>query len=156
MTTTSRLLQMRNLIYDFKTFGERQKFKFATCLFFTCGDDDLVEVYLDEIATAAFKSVRETEEAFGLNPGDLGDPHDLILLLISTSVVHEWLHHEIGLDECSVGFATEQLQNALVEPDWPCERAEKQQAMASSRRVPILAVPLSGASVFSNTMDGGK
>ena len=81
MTATTRLLHMRNMIYDFKTFPERQKFKFATCLFFTCGDDDLVEVYLDEIATAAYKSVRETEKAFDLKPGDLGDPYDLIILL---------------------------------------------------------------------------
>jgi len=155
MTATARLLHMRNMIYDFKTFADRQKFKFATCLFFTCGDDDLVEIYLDEIATAAFKSVRETEKALGLNPGDLGDPYDLIMLLISTSLVHEWLHHEGGLDERSVGFATEHLQNAVVEQDWPVERAEEQ-AVASSRSVPILPVPVAGASVFSNATGGGK
>jgi len=154
MTATSRL-HMRNMIYDFKTFAERQKFKFATCLLFTCSDDDLVEVYLDEIATAAFKSASETEKAFGLNPGDLGDPYDLIILLISTTVVHEWLHREPRLDESPVAFATEQLQNALVESDWPRECAEEQ-AVASSCSVPILPVPVAGAPVFSNAMGGGK
>lgn len=124
MTATTRPLHMRDMIYDFKTFAERQKFKFATCLFFTCSDDDFVEVYLDEIARAVFKA-RETERAFGLNSGDLGDPHDLIVLLISTSLVHEWLHHQAGLDEAPVAFATEQLQNALIYPDWPRTHQEE-------------------------------
>ena len=111
--------KIREMIFDFTTFRNRTKFKLATCIFFTNRESDFVEVYLDEIAAAAFQSAEETERLLGLKPGVLGSTYKLLYLLISTSIVHEWLHHEIGLEEKCVGFAEEQVQNALINSNWP-------------------------------------
>ena len=52
---SSELLAMAGTNFDFTTYPKRTLFTFATCLFFTRRGTDYVEVYLDEIATAAFR-----------------------------------------------------------------------------------------------------
>jgi hypothetical protein len=80
--------------------------KYAIC-------NNCIEPYIDKIATAAFRSLHEAGKGFGPDFGDRGNLYDLVVVLISASVVHEWLHDEAGLDEASVRFATEQVIGAL-------------------------------------------
>lgn len=112
------------MIFDFTTSAQRKLYTFGTCLSFT--REDVVEIYLDEIATAAFKSVAKIVQLAGVETiANIVDPRELTTLFISITLVHEWLHHEIGLDESPVAFATEQLQNALIDSDWPRTRPEE-------------------------------
>jgi hypothetical protein len=122
------------MLFDFTTYSKRKKFTFATCMFFTRRDDDYTEVYLDEIASAAYQANAETERILGIAPGDL-DVIEFIVHLISTSVVHEWLHEEANLEERPVRFATEQLDKILTDHDWPCAVPEKQRSMVWSHMV---------------------
>ena len=115
------------MIWDFKTWPERSKFTFATCLFFTRREHDAVEVYMDEIATAAFSKV-EPNDLLHLAPDDLPDHCDLIGFLIMEAVVHEWLHHEENLDERPIRFACEQVKNALIQSGWPARDHDYSQA----------------------------
>jgi hypothetical protein len=104
---------------DFTTWAKRTHFRFATCMFFTnTGNDRCVEVYLDEIATAAYKACTEVARALRLNAGGL-DPAYFIGHLISTTLAHEWLHEEVKLEERPARWATEQLEAALFVADWP-------------------------------------
>jgi hypothetical protein len=104
------------MIWDFTTYAQRELYKFATCIFFARSKDERVEIYLDEIATAAFEATRRLIHRFGLNPKIVADPYDLIVILIAESVVHEWLHHEAHLEERGAEFAGEQLHQAFLEP----------------------------------------
>jgi hypothetical protein len=108
------------MIWDFTTYAQRELYKFATCILFTRSEDDRVEVYLDEIATAAFEAKHRLIQDFGLKPKTIADPCDLIVLLIAGAVVHEWLHHEAHLEEKAARFASEQLYDAFLEPPSPC------------------------------------
>lgn len=112
-----------DMILDFTTYTRRELYKFATCLFFTRSENDRVEVYLDEIATAAFKAAEENARLFGVGPvqADALEPSKLITLLISTCIVHEWLHYEMKLEEHPVVFATDHVLHALTDPEWPRE-----------------------------------
>jgi hypothetical protein len=64
--------------------------------------------------------VHETEQAFGVSTGRLDNRCSLVAVLVSASVVHQWLHHEARLDEASGRFATEQVAKALTDsgPRW--------------------------------------
>jgi hypothetical protein len=104
------------MIWDFTTYAQRELYKFATCIFFTRSKDERVEIYVDEIATAAFEARRRLICRFGLKPKIVPDPYDLIVVLIAGAVVHEWLHHEAHLEERAARFASEQLYEALLEP----------------------------------------
>jgi hypothetical protein len=97
------------LIWDFTTYRQRELYKFAACIFFTRSKDDRVEIYLDEIATAAFDARHRLIHHFGLKPKEVAKPYDLIVLMIAGAVVHEWLHHETHLEEKAARFASEQL-----------------------------------------------
>jgi hypothetical protein len=108
------------MIYDYTTYSKRQKFAFATCMFFTRREDNCVEVYLDEIAAAACRANDEVAAKLGLEPADL-DVVEFIGHLISSSVVHEWLHFEENTEERSARFATEQLEAALTKENWQGE-----------------------------------
>jgi len=108
-----------DMIYDFTTYAHRELYKFATCIFFTRSENDRVEVYLDEIAAAAFEAKRRLIHVFGLNAEKFSDPVGLIVPMIADAVVHEWLHHEIDLDERPARFASEQLYAALLDKTWP-------------------------------------
>jgi hypothetical protein len=112
-----------DMIFDFTTYAKRDFYKFATCLFFTRSEGDRVEVYLDEIATAVYKAADENARLFGLGPVQPSalEPSNLIMLLISTCVVHEWLHHEQNLEERPVVYATEHVLHGLTDPEWPRE-----------------------------------
>jgi hypothetical protein len=101
------------LSYDFTTYPQRQKFTFATCQFFTRGAPDRIEVYLDEIATAAYQANTEAERVLGIAPGGL-DLTNFISYLIAGSIVHEWLHSVEGLEERQVAFATDDLEKAVL------------------------------------------
>jgi hypothetical protein len=104
------------MIWDFTTYAQRGLYKFATCIFFTRSKDERVEIYVDEIATAAFEARRRLNHRVGLKPKIVADPYDLIVLLIAGAVVHEWLHHQADLEEKAARFASEQLYKALLEP----------------------------------------
>ena len=97
------------MIWDFTIYAQRELYKFATCIFFTRSEDDRVEVYLDEIATAAFDARRQLIHHLSLKAEEVGEPYGLIVLLIADVVVHEWLHHEAHLEEKAARFASEQL-----------------------------------------------
>jgi hypothetical protein len=117
------------MIYDYTTYSKRQKFAFATCMVFTRRENDYVEVYLDEIAAAACRANDEVAARLRLKPADL-DLVTLIGHLVSTSVVHEWLHFEENAEERSACFATEQLEAALTKENWQgedltCEMTKK-------------------------------
>jgi len=104
------------MIWNFTTYAQRELYKFATCLTFTRSESDRVEVYLDEIATAAFAATRRLIHRFGMKPKMVADPCDLIVLLIAEAAVHEWLHHEAHLEEKAARFASEKLHQAFLEP----------------------------------------
>jgi hypothetical protein len=103
------------LNWDFTTYRQRELYKFASCFFFTRSEDDRVEIYLDEIATAAFDARRRLIHQLSLKAQEFGEPYDLIVLLIADAVVHEWLHHEAHLEEKVARFASEQLNRAFSE-----------------------------------------
>jgi len=107
-------LHKQRMIWDFTTYAQRKVYKFAACMFFTRSKDDRVEVYLDEIATAAFEAIHRLIHHFGLKSKMVADPSDLVVLLIAGAVVHEWLHHEAQLEEEAVRFASEQFYQAFL------------------------------------------
>ena len=43
------------------------------------------------------------------------DGWELTTLLLFTSLVHEWFHHEMDLEERAAVFATEQTMRAIVD-----------------------------------------
>ena len=87
------------MIWDFTTYSQRRLYKFSTCILSTRSEDDRVEVYLDEIATAAFEAERRVIHHLGLEAKKVPDACDLVVLMIAEAVVHEWLHHEAHLEE---------------------------------------------------------
>jgi len=103
-----------DMIFDFTTYPQRRKFSFGACMFFT----RTVEVYLDEIAVGAYRANIETASALGVNPTFL-DIVPFISLLIATTMVHEWLHAEENLEEGPTQFATQQVEEALRNENWP-------------------------------------
>jgi len=116
----SERLHEQDMIWDFTTYAKRELYKFATCILFTRSKDDRVEIYLDEIATAAFEAEHRLIHHLGLEAKEVADPCDLIVLIIAGAVVHEWLHHEAHLEEKTARFATDQLYEAFLEPPSPC------------------------------------
>jgi len=135
MLDVSERLHKQDMIWDFTTYGQRELYKFAACILFTRSRDDRVEVYLDEIATAAFEAKHRLVHHLGLKPKTVADPSDLIVLLIAGAVVHEWLHHEAHLEEKAARFASEQLYEAFLEPPSQCFasmgcRAERKRQVA--------------------------
>jgi hypothetical protein len=110
-----------DMIWDFTTYAQRELYKFATCIFFTRSQDDHVEVYLDEIATAAFDAKRKLIMSLGLSPDHIPEPYELIGMMISEAIIHEWVHHEENLEEKPARFASDQLHRALTLPEWPRE-----------------------------------
>jgi len=125
------------MIWDFTTYAQRELYKFATCMYFIRREGDHVEVYLDEIATAAFVATERNQKLFSVGrvPLDALDPCNLTMLLLSCSVVHEWLHYEADLEEKPVQFATEQLLHALTNPYWGQEGVVKTAHMVWSHTV---------------------
>jgi len=118
------LQSAQDIIYDFTTYARRKLYKFASCTVFTRSGNDRVEVYLDEIAAAALDVKHRVMHEFGLNENDVSVPAELLIpaiipTMIADAVVHEWLHHEVGLDEKPTCFASEQLRRALLDESWP-------------------------------------
>ena len=113
-------LYRQRMIWDFTTYSQRRLYKFSTCILSTRSEDDRVEVYLDEIATAAFEAERRVIHHLGLEAKKVPDACDLVVLMIAEAVVHEWLHHEAHLEEKAARFASEQLYQAFLETASPC------------------------------------